>query len=84
MLDPFFHTSSLCVYYVPVQRMLVCKAMFLFVRIARLHELQGRGKKQLARLQLEMELPVVYLDAGHIYAQRGSPFCLLITAFCGW
>lgn len=31
-------------------------------------------------LELDMELPVVYLDSGHIYAQRRSPFCLLITA----
>lgn len=31
-------------------------------------------------LQLEMNLPVVYHDSGHIYAQKGSLFCLLITA----
>lgn len=68
-------------YYVPVLCMQPCKAMFL--RAEFLHELQARGKKQSAKLQLGMELLVVYLDAGHIYAQRGSPFCLLITATVG-
>ena len=80
---PYLTPASLCVYYVPVSCMHMCKATFMSVCVARLHELQGRGKKQSARLQLEMELPVVYLNAGHIYAQRGSPFCLLITAAVG-
>lgn len=57
----------------------LCFCLYVAVT-AFLHKLQGKGKKQSAMLQLDMELPVVYLDNGHIYVQRGSPFCLLITA----
>lgn len=39
------------------------------------HVLQRR-----AVLQLDMEMQVVYLGSGHVYVQKGFPFCLLITA----
>lgn len=58
-LDILSLTSSLCVFYVPV---LVCRDV--------LHELQGGAKKQLSRLQLGMELPVVYHDSGHLCPER--------------
>lgn len=39
------------------------------------HVLQRR-----AVLQLDLEMQVVYLHSGHVYVQKGFPFCLLITA----
>lgn len=68
-----FNPPLLCVHYNPELCTHVCRAVFSAACTARLHELQGRCKKSNRRgFQLEMELPVVYLDTGHIYAQRGS------------
>lgn len=57
----------------------LCFSLYAAVT-ACLHKLQEKGRKQSTMLELDMELPVVYLDSGHIYAQRHSLFCLLFTA----
>lgn len=82
------HSVCVCVCYVLVLCMHVRKVMFFFLYIACLHELQGRGKKQLLRLTREEELPVINLYSGHLCSEKLTllpahhSYCWVVNCAC--
>lgn len=81
--DPL--TLCVCVCVLASCACMSARPRFLSVCITCLHELQGRGRKQLSRLQLEKELPVIYLYSGHLCPERLTllpahhSYCLVVN-----